>query len=121
MNEALNSLARLTAFTHAVFGTVLYTSTTPSLSQLSLSSLSDQMQVSIVADATGVATISVQNFRGPNGYLIGIATGTTISNMVSCTAQSYTTGTSTANFTFKVEDDASTAVDQGYNFILVAF
>lgn len=119
--DVLNSAVRLLPQRMVVLGTVLYTSTTPSLSQLSGFAESDQSQVSIVANGTGDCTISVTNFRGYNGYLHAIATGTTISNMVSCTAQSYTADTDTANFTFKIENDASTAVDQGFNFILSAF
>lgn len=118
--EALNSLTRLVPTVQEVVGTVLYTSTTPSLSQLGGFDV-DQAQVTIAISATGVCIISVTNFRGMNNYLAGFATGTTISNMVSCTAQSYTANTDTANFTFKVEDDGSTAVDQGFNFILRAF
>ena len=119
--DALNSLTRLVPTVMQVIGTVLYTSTTPSLSQLGGFAESDQAQVTVAISSTGVCIISVTNFRGLNGYLAGIATGTTISNMVSCTTQSYTANTDTANFTFKVEDDASTAVDQGFNFILSAF
>jgi hypothetical protein len=39
--------------------------------------------------------------------------------MVACTSQSFTAGTDTAVFTFKVEADESTAVDNGFNFILL--
>ena len=39
--------------------------------------------------------------------------------MIACTSQSFTTDTDTAVFTFKVEADESTAVDNGFNFILL--
>lgn len=119
--DALNNPAAIFAQAQVVFGTVINTGGTPSLSQLSGSALSDQTQVSIADNGTGNYTISVTNFRGWNSYLIGLATATTISNMVSCTAQTYTADTNTANFTFAVEDDGSTAQDNGFNFMLLAF
>ena len=122
MSELLNSLTRLLPNTQCVIGTVAFDGGTPSLTQLSGVAESDQAQVSIVDDATGVVTISVTNFRGPSGYLIGGSLGTTtISTFVSCTTQSYTANTDTANFTFKVENDASTATDAGFNFFLLAY
>ena len=119
--ELLNSLAKIYPTLQVVIGTVAVTGGTPSLSQLSGEADFDQTQVSIADNGTGDFTITVSNFRGQQGYLAGLATGTTISNMVSCTAQSYTAGTDDANFTFKVEDDASAAADNGFNFILAAF
>ena len=114
-----NSLTNYMPTACVVTGTVTYSGATPSLTALSGSD-QDQACVTIAAVSTGVATITVTGFRGSNGSLKGFATGTTISNMVSCTAGTYTTGTNTANFTFKVEDDGSTAVDNGYNFQLWA-
>jgi hypothetical protein len=119
--DLLNATVRVTPETLLVFGTLEVSGGSPSLTQLSGFAESDQAQVSVADNGTGDFTISVTNFRGPQSYLIGLATGTTISNMVSCTAQTYTADTDTANFTFKVEDDGSTAADNGFNFILVAF
>jgi len=92
--------------------------TTPTLSQLS-GFQADQDAVTISRDAAGDYDITVTGFRGAQGNLKGYATATTISNMVSCTAQAYSSG-DTAVFTFRVEDDGSTAQDNGFNFILVA-
>lgn len=117
--ELLNSLTSILPNVGCVLGTVSVSGGTPTLSQLSGTGF-EQSAVSITDNGTGDFTISVANFRGPQGYLVGLATGTTISNMVSCTAQSYTASTDTANFTFKVEDDGSTAQDNGFNFILLA-
>lgn len=118
MSDLNNSAPRILADALFVAGTVLLTVSEPSLSQLSGNTLADQPDVTIVDNGTGDFTITVQNFMGPNGYAIGIGTPTTISNMVSCTAQTYSGNA--ASFTFKVEDDASTATDAGFNFLLLA-
>lgn len=119
--EALNAFQRVIGFQQAVFGTVALSGSTASLSQLSGEALSDQTQVTIADDGTGDFTLSVTNFRGANGYLMALATATTISVFVSCVSQSYTANTDTANFQFNVENDASTATDAGFNFMLLAF
>lgn len=117
MFDVFNTLARLPGI-RFVCGTLLNTAGTPTLSQLSGLDV-DQSMVSVVDTGVGDFNILVKNFKGDNGYAIGLATGTTISNMISCTAQTYSGDDAT--FTFKVEDDASTATDAGFNFILVAF
>ena len=120
MQSMRNSLTSFQPDALIVVGAVEYSGSTPSLADLS-GFPEDQSAVSIVANSTGNVTISVTGFRGRRGKLKGIAAGTTISNMVSCTANSYTAATDTANFTFAVESDASTAVDNGFNFILLGY
>lgn len=119
--DLLNNLTRLVPQSGTIFGTVLVTGTTPTLSQLSGFSESDQTQVSVTRSSSGVFVIVVTNFAGYNSYLAGMATSTTTSISVACTAQTYTTNTNTANFTFSCEDDASSQSDTGFNFILLAF
>lgn len=120
MPDLLNSLTSIMPGVQSVFGSVLDTAGTPTLEQLSGFALSDQAQVTIADTAPGVYDISVTNFRGMNGYLMGYATSRTISTMVSCTAKSYAANTDTATFTFKIENDASTATDSSFDFLLVA-
>jgi len=114
-----NGLTRLMPTAKVIFGSVLDTAGTPTLQQLSGDQL-DQACVSITDTATGVYDIAVTNFRSGNGYLFGYATSRTISTFVSCTAKAYTASTDTATFTFKIEDDASSATDSSFDFILVA-
>ena len=114
-----NTLTSALPYTCYVSGTVTGDSSTPTLSQLSGISPSDTGCVSISRTGAGDYNISVANFRGAQGNLKGFGTGTTISNMIACTSQSFTAGTDTAVFTFKVEADESTAVDNGFNFILL--
>jgi hypothetical protein len=114
-----NTLTSALPYTCYVSGTVTGDSSTPTLSQLSGISPSDRGCVSISRTGAGDYNISVTNFRGPQGNLKAIPGPTTISNMVACTSQSFTAGTDTAVFTFKVEADESTAVDNGFNFILL--
>src|SRR6185295_12061595 len=106
----LNALVRIEPTLKVIFGSVLDTSGTPTLGQLS-GDPEDRACVTITDTAAGVYDLAVTNFRGPRSLLFGIATSRTISTMVSCTAKSYTASTDTALFTFKVEDDASTATD----------
>ena len=114
-----NTLTSALPYTCYVSGTVTGDSSTPTLSQLSGVSPSDTGCVSISRTGAGDYNISVTNFRGPQCNLKGFGTGTTISNMISCTSQSFTADTDTAVFTFKVETDASTAADNGFNFLLL--
>ena len=115
-----NTLTSALPYTSYVSGTVTGDATTPTLSNLSGISSADTGCVSIARTGMGDYNISVTNFRGAKGNLKGFGTATTISNMISCTAQAFTASTDTAVFTFKVESDASTAVDNGFNFILLA-
>ena len=117
--EVNNSLTSILPNVGCVIGTILDTSGTPTLSQLSGSGF-EQGAVSIVDNGTGDYTVSVTNFRGPQGYLLALANAVTISLSVAVTAASYTASTDTANFTFAVEDDASTATDSSVHFILLA-
>lgn len=115
----LNSLTRLYPTMQMIVGSVLDTAGVPTLAQLS-GWANDQAAVSIVDTGSGVYDIAVKTFRGDKNYLFGFATSRTISTMVSCTAKSFTANTDTANFTFKCEDDASTATDSSFDFILIS-
>lgn len=113
-----NSMTRMLPPSGFIAGTLVVSSGTPTLTQLTGDAI-DQDCLSVVDTGTGDFNIVVTNFKGPAGSCIGIATGTTISTMVGCTSQSYSGDTAT--FTFKVENDASTASDTGFNFILMAY
>lgn len=114
----LNDFFRATTGAKAIFGTVAVAGGTPSLSKLTGDAV-DQAQVSIEDTGAGDYNIVVANFKGPLGFAIGIGCGTTISTMINNTAATYSGDTAT--FTFKVEDDASSATDNaGFHFILVA-
>ena len=115
-----NTLTSALPYTSYVSGTVTGSATTPTLSQLSGISSADTSCVTIARTDTGDYNITVTNFRGAGSGLKGFGTATTISNMISCTAQAFTASTDTAVFTFKVEDDSSSAADNGFNFILLA-
>lgn len=119
--DLLNTFTRIVPQSNVVFGTVLVTGTTPTLSQLSGQAESDQQHVTVVRSSAGVFVVTVTAFRGWNDCAIGIATSTTTSISVACTVQSYTANTNTANFTFSCEDDASSQSDTGFNFILLSF
>jgi hypothetical protein len=116
-----NTLTSALPYTCYVSGTVTGDSTTPTLSNLSGISSSDDDCVSVSRTGAGDYNISVTNFRGPQNQITGYGTATTESNMVACTSQSFTASTDTAVFTFKVEADESTAVDNGFNFILLGY
>lgn len=122
--DALNSCARIFAQPQVVIGTCTVTTGTPSLTQLSGESLSDQAQVSVADTGTGKFTISVQNFRGPNGYITGNATAIAPAAedyTVTLFSQSYTANTDTANFIFSTATAGTVADGASFNFTLWAF
>ena len=95
-------------------------SSTPTISNQSGNSI-DRQVMSIARDGAGDYDITVTNFRGAQSKLAAFGTATTISNMISVTAASYTASTDTAVFTVKVESEAGTAVDHGFYILLLAY
>lgn len=124
MSDALNSGSRIVPTAQVVYGTCTVTAGTPALTQLSGESVSDQVQVSVADTDTGRFTISVANFRGPNGYITGEATPIGAAGedyTVEIRTQSYTANTDTANFEFNTLTAGTVADGASFNFTLKAF
>ena len=120
--DLLNAFTRLISQCKVVVGRLDYAGGVPSIAESSGYGESDQAQFGTPTDTgTGDVIVIVKNFRGRQGKLAAFANSTTISVFVSPTAASYTADTDTANFTFKIENDASTATDAGFYFFLVAY
>lgn len=111
-----NSLVRFMGAARIVTGTVATAGVV--LSNQSGNAL-DAAQVTSAATATGVRTLTIKNFKGPKGRAVAIITCGTISVFASVTDKSYSGNTLTV--VVKLEDDASTATNAPFDYLILAY
>lgn len=114
-----NTLAQFAGVgTLVVMGRVTFSAGTPSLAALS-GNVNLEADVTIADDGTGLVTITVNPFLGPQGVAVGFGTSNTRSRMVSAAAGTYT-GNSLA-MQFAVDADDGTDTDGNFNFQIWAY
>lgn len=114
-----NSFTRFYPNAGLVMGVCTMVGGTPALSKLSGNAI-DDAQVSVVDTGTGLATISVTNFKGPQGFCLaqGNAIGPS-GTIVSCSIGTYSANTATV--AFGISTDAAVLADLDFQFQIWAF
>lgn len=78
-------------------------------------------EVSIVDDGTGQFTISVTNFKGPQGVALGFATPLEADTVVRAGTASYSGETVSVQFTVRTVAGSPAASDSDFNFRIEAY
>jgi hypothetical protein len=116
--ELLNSLTGLLPNVQWQMGRVTFSGGTPSLSALSGSPLSDQTQVSIADDGTGLVTISVANFGDATQTVLGYGTSNQQDTLIATSLGSWSGTTVSVPFNIAT---AGTLTDANFNYLIVGF
>lgn len=112
-----NSLTRLLPNTGLIAGVVTGAAATPAFT--GSGTANDQARVTVTDNGTGDYTLTIDNFKGPNGVAFGFGNALTVGNFVNPVAITYSGNTATAQF--KVTSDAGAAADDTLNVLILAF
>lgn len=107
-----NGLTQLLPVTGVVLGTVDISEETISAKSGPTDVARDD--VSMVKDSTGRVTITIQNFKGPQG--VAFCFGTARSPEIIVGAAAYSYSGDAVSVQFLLEDDAGTATDDDFDF-----
>lgn len=115
-----NSLTRAMPGLGIVIGRIAFSGgSTPALSNLSGLADTDTNQVTVVDNGTGDVSVVVANFKGNAGYAVGFGRATLVTGIVAGVAASYSGDTLTVRF--KVFDAVTVAVDDDFDFLILAY
>ena len=116
-----NSLTLFYPKAGVVAGTVTVTAGTPALGSLTSGPSTSVAYglVTIVDNGTGDFTISVKDFKGPMGLVLGFGNGATLGTILNPQVGTYSGNT--ASVQFLVADAAAAASDTNFNFVILAF
>lgn len=118
MNTEINNLKRYIPVTALVVGKVANDGTA-TISSVSGPEPIDRSQVSVARDGAGDVTLTIKNFKGPRGLAYGFGNAKTAEIMINPQDGTYTGNT--LEMQFLCEDDAGSAADTDFNFMIWAF
>ncbi len=113
-----NSFARSYNQFGVVMGLMTCTSGTPVISQLSGNAI-DRANVSVADTASGVSTVSITNFKGPQGFAKVFVTAVAVGGIAASATPTYSGNT--CSFAVSMTDAAASATDLDYQFIVWAY